>query len=62
MTILCKNHDTLMKSTAVLSRQATPLYAARFCSELKQSRSPKLHKIQQSPDLGFNIALQDLQR
>ena len=37
-------------------------YEARFCSALEQSRSPKLQKIQQSPDLGFNILLQARQR
>jgi hypothetical protein len=62
MTILCKNHDILMKSTQILGHKALISYAAKFCSELKQSRSPKLHKMQQSPDFGFMIALQDLQR
>jgi hypothetical protein len=62
MTILCKNHDILMKSTQILGYKALISYAAKFCSELKQSRSPKLHKMQQSPDLGFKISLQDLQR
>jgi len=37
-------------------------YEARFCSALEQSRSPKLQKIQQSPDLGFKILLQARQR
>jgi hypothetical protein len=34
--------------------------AAKFCSALEQSTSPKLQSMQQSPDLGFKITLQTL--
>ena len=59
MSILWKIHDILMKFHGSLTGKG---YEARFCSALEQSRSPKLQKIQQSPDLGFNMLLQEPQR
>jgi hypothetical protein len=48
---ICKIHGSAIKSNG---------QAAKFCSALEQSTSPKLQNMQQSPDLGFKIALQTL--